>query len=58
MVAQRIILKVRDRLVEWGLMTPPRFYLSRHPVGAVRTRLQGRGSARRFRHTSLQRLLR
>jgi hypothetical protein len=58
MSAQQILRKVRDTLVEWGFVSRPRFYMRRHPAGAVRNRLIGRGVARRFRRTSLQRLLR
>ena len=57
MTAQKILWKVRDALVEWGLVSRPRFYLRRHPAGTVRAQLMGRGSARRFRRTSLARLL-
>ncbi|HEU4752392.1 MAG TPA: hypothetical protein VFU47_04715 [Armatimonadota bacterium] len=57
MTAHKIYWKVRDALVEWGLVSRPRFYLQRHAAGAVRSQLMGRGTSRRFRRTSLPRLL-
>jgi hypothetical protein len=58
MSAQKILRKVRDTLVEWGIVDRPRFSMRRRPAGAVRSRLMGRGNPNRFRRTSLQRLLR
>jgi hypothetical protein len=58
MSALKIYRTVRDRLVEWGWVSGPRFYMKSHPVGTVRSRLMGRGSRQRFRRVSLQRLLR
>jgi hypothetical protein len=57
MSALTLYWKVRDRLVEWGLLARPRFYMKRHAPGAVRSRLTGRGTRLRFRRVSLQRLL-
>lgn len=56
-MAIRLYWKVRDRLVEWGFLAGPRFYMQRHPAGTVRSRLIGRGSSKRLRRVSLQRLL-
>ena len=58
MSATLIYRKLRDTLVDWGWVARPRFYLRRQRVGAVRASLMGRGSSRRMRRTSLQRLLR
>lgn len=57
MSAQTIIRKVREKLVTWGLVAKPRFYLHRCTAGSVRNRLTGRGSRRRFRRVPLRRLL-
>jgi hypothetical protein len=53
-----IYWKVRDALVAWGVVSRPRFYMQRHPVGTVRARLRGRGTSRRTRRLSLPQLLR
>lgn len=53
----KIYWKVRDTLVQWGIVSPPRFYMERHEPGTVRQRLCGRGTHRRTRRTSLCRLI-
>jgi len=58
MTTHKLYFKVRDTLVSWGVVSRPRFYLERRATGSVRESLQGRGSRRRLRRTSLQRLLR
>jgi len=57
MTTHKLYWKVRDALVSWGVVDRPRFYMRRKPVGSVRASLQGRGTRRRFRRVSLQRLL-
>jgi len=58
MTAHKIYWKVRDTLVALGVVSGPRFYMSRQPVGTIRERLAHRGSRRRLRRVSLARLLR
>jgi hypothetical protein len=58
MSAQKIIRTVREALMNWGVVARPAFHLRRHPAGTTRARLTGRGTCRRMRHVSLQRLLR
>jgi hypothetical protein len=55
--ARKIFWKVRDALVEMGVVSRPRFYMRRCTVGENRERLAHRGSSRRIRRTSLKRLL-
>jgi hypothetical protein len=57
MSAHKLYWKVRDQLVEWGVITRPRCYMRRQPAGMVRRRLTARGTPKRFRHVSLARLL-
>ena len=57
MSTQSIVRKVREALVNLGVVDPPRFYMRRRPIGYTRHRGQGRGVARRIRRTSLSRLL-
>ena len=57
MSAHKLYWKVHDVLVAWGLVDRPRFYMRRRAVGEVRAQLMGRGSRRRVRRVSLQRLL-
>jgi hypothetical protein len=54
---RRLYFRMLDacRALDWA--DPPRFYMQRLPKGGARARLQGRGSARRLRRTSLRRLL-
>lgn len=54
---RRLFWRVRDALVAWGWVAPPRFYMNRHPAGAVRGRLRSRGAAGRIRRLPLTRLL-
>lgn len=58
MSTHKLYFGIRDALMAYGVVPRPRFYLKRHPVGAVRQRLTGRGSARRFRRVTLNCLLR
>ena len=55
--AHKMYWSVRDALVTWGLVAKPKFSMQRLPKGTNRRRLTGRGSHRRMRHVSLQRLL-
>lgn len=55
--ARKLYWKVRDALVAMGMVSRPRFYMQRCPVGEVRDRLAHRGTSRRLRRTSLKRLL-
>lgn len=57
MSAHRIFFAVRDRLVELGLVSRPRFYMQRRPVGSARRRLVGCGRRPRMRRLPLKRLL-
>lgn len=58
MSAHKLYWTVREKLIDWGMVTRPSFHLRRHRVGTTRARLTGRGTCRRMRHVSLQRLLR
>jgi len=55
--AHKVYWSVRDTLVTWGLVARPKSSMQRLPAGTNRRRLSGRGSRRRMRHVSLQRLL-
>jgi hypothetical protein len=56
MSVSNLYFRVRDKLVDWGLISRPRFYMQRHAAGATRNRLALRG-ARRFRRRAPARLL-
>ena len=56
MQVRGLVHRVADAI---GILPKPAFEMRRHPAGVVRQRMLQRGAApRRFRHTSLQRLLR
>lgn len=57
MLLQKVYWKVRDLLVAWGVVAPPRFYLRRHPAGTVRNRLCRSAARHRSRRRSLAQLL-
>jgi hypothetical protein len=57
MSTSTIYWKVRDTLVNWGVLSRPRFTLRRQPVGAVRAALSAGSGRRRFRRVPLARLL-
>lgn len=57
MSVHKLYFTVRDKLVSWGVVEAPRFYMRRRPAGSVRTRLARRGSRRRVRRLALPGLL-
>ena len=57
MTISSLFFKVRDRMVEWGWVERPRFYLQRHAAGETRDRLSRRGTRTWRRRTALRRLV-
>lgn len=53
----RLLLFVREILIERGILPRPRFYLQRRPVGSVRTALAARGASSFQRRIPLRKLL-
>lgn len=58
MSVHKLYWKVRDQLVDWGVIEAPRFYMQRQRVGANRQRMLNRGACPRMRRLSLPQLLR